>query len=289
MFAVKLLFLVAPFALALEQDLALVQFQAEKLLSDGADPIDETEDNPVDVVSHAKDATKAAGARADSGVHHAFGHQKKKHAVSKTKANAPKMHVVVAHKAKPSQKHVVAPKAKPSQKHVIALKAKQSQKHVVAPKAKQSQKHVAAPKANASQKRAARKVRFARKHAASLRARKAKKQHQVPTQTVSFYLHDANTEYGDRIVIVGDDDQFGNWEPMNGMDLTTDESMFPKWKLENVQVEFPKATLEYKFVVLKDKPKGKVEWEEFGVEANRKLTMSMDAIAVVNADYGVLA
>eukprot|EP00928_Gymnodinium_smaydae_P000695 TRINITY_DN1026_c0_g1_i2.p1 TRINITY_DN1026_c0_g1~~TRINITY_DN1026_c0_g1_i2.p1 ORF type:complete len:232 (-),score=64.42 TRINITY_DN1026_c0_g1_i2:82-777(-) len=231
MVAAKMLFLLMPVALALEQELALVQLQAEKLLNDGSGMTDGSEENPIDVLSHAKDAMKAA-------VQRALGHDTtKEHTVVKTTVNA-------------------------SKKHAVASKPNASQKHVVAPKANVSQKQVVAPKANVSQK-------------------------QVPTQAVSFHLKDSNTEYGDRIVVVGDDDQFGNWEPTMGMDLLTDEDTFPEWKLDRVQVAFPKATLEYKFVVLKTN--GTVEWEQFGVETNRKLHKTTDAFQLVHAAYGKLA
>eukprot|EP00928_Gymnodinium_smaydae_P000694 TRINITY_DN1026_c0_g1_i1.p1 TRINITY_DN1026_c0_g1~~TRINITY_DN1026_c0_g1_i1.p1 ORF type:complete len:431 (-),score=108.94 TRINITY_DN1026_c0_g1_i1:93-1319(-) len=245
------------------------------------------------------------------------------------KANASQEHVVapkatesrkddVAPQANASQKHVSASKANASQEHVVAPKATESPKDDVASKANASQKHVVAPKANTSQehrrpkamhaqqhaanlaaradRRARRKVRHARrvKHAANLAARKAARrggtsnnQTQKTMQVVSFHLNDANTEFGDRIVIVGDDEQFGNWEPTNGMDLHTDNHTFPEWKLENVSVVYPSNVVEYKFVVLKTT--GDVEWEQFGVEANRKLSMSMDAIQVVDAVFGVLA
>eukprot|EP00928_Gymnodinium_smaydae_P000696 TRINITY_DN1026_c0_g1_i3.p1 TRINITY_DN1026_c0_g1~~TRINITY_DN1026_c0_g1_i3.p1 ORF type:complete len:276 (-),score=59.82 TRINITY_DN1026_c0_g1_i3:93-920(-) len=275
MVAAKMLFLLMPVALALEQELALVQLQAEKLLNDGSGMTDGSEENPIDVLSHAKDAMKAA-------VQRALGHDTtKEHTVVKTTVNASKKHAV-ASKPNASQKHVVAPKANTSQEHRR-------------PKAMHAQQHAANLAARAD-RRARRKVRHARrvKHAANLAARKAARrggtsnnQTQKTMQVVSFHLNDANTEFGDRIVIVGDDEQFGNWEPTNGMDLHTDNHTFPEWKLENVSVVYPSNVVEYKFVVLKTT--GDVEWEQFGVEANRKLSMSMDAIQVVDAVFGVLA
>eukprot|EP00928_Gymnodinium_smaydae_P022549 TRINITY_DN1889_c0_g1_i3.p1 TRINITY_DN1889_c0_g1~~TRINITY_DN1889_c0_g1_i3.p1 ORF type:complete len:279 (+),score=77.00 TRINITY_DN1889_c0_g1_i3:84-839(+) len=251
MVAVKLLLLIAPFALAIERDVALVQLQAEKFVND------EAEENPAEVLSRAKDAMKAAGNNIVSGVRHALGgdthEEHQKAAASKTAANA-------------SQKHAVTPKANASKAHAAASKGNVSQKqtHVVAPKVNASKKEVVAPKAP-----------------------NAKKQTPVAKQTVSFYLNDPNTEFGDRILVVGDDDTFGNWEPTNGVDLSTNEDTFPEWSLEKVSVEFPTDTVEYKFVVLK--PNGTVEWEEFGVQANRKLKKSAAAIQVVKASFGKLA
>ena len=86
-------------------------------------------------------------------------------------------------------------------------------------------------------------------------------------------IHD-KTEWGDRVVVTGNHPALGNWNPFEGLDTQTSESMYPSW---TTNTYLPAGTeLEYKYVWLT--ADGKVKWEP---GKNRKLTIPAHGRAVV--------
>jgi phosphatidylserine/phosphatidylglycerophosphate/cardiolipin synthase-like enzyme len=92
-------------------------------------------------------------------------------------------------------------------------------------------------------------------------------------------IHDG-THWGDRVVVTGSDPALGSWSPQEGLDLDTEESMFPSWTTR----AYVRAgsTVEYKYVTID--ASGAVSWEP---GPNRVLHVPASGrAAVVSGEYG---
>lgn len=69
------------------------------------------------------------------------------------------------------------------------------------------------------------------------------------------------THYGDKVYVVGNLNQYGNWNPENGLEMFTNKKSYPLWKSDSVEVNNTiMLNLEYKFVIIKSN--GVVVWEK---------------------------
>ena len=70
------------------------------------------------------------------------------------------------------------------------------------------------------------------------------------------------TNFGDFLYVVGNNDLLGNWDPRKGLLMTTDKKTYPYWKSNIIETEDYKGIIEieYKYVLItKD---DKIYWEE---------------------------
>eukprot|EP00928_Gymnodinium_smaydae_P038346 TRINITY_DN26473_c0_g1_i2.p1 TRINITY_DN26473_c0_g1~~TRINITY_DN26473_c0_g1_i2.p1 ORF type:complete len:654 (-),score=66.53 TRINITY_DN26473_c0_g1_i2:302-2170(-) len=92
---------------------------------------------------------------------------------------------------------------------------------------------------------------------------------------VSFALQCSSTVVGDRIVVVGQQRQFGRWRPESSLvELFTTRTDFPLWRSQWIDVaidEFDGELAEYKYVVMSAKSDGADVWEE---GTNRRLQLN---------------
>lgn len=65
---------------------------------------------------------------------------------------------------------------------------------------------------------------------------------------LTFRLGRAETAPGEGVLVVGGHHSFGNWDPVSGLKMTTDEATYPAW---TAQVEVPRAAgrVEFKYVI----------------------------------------
>eukprot|EP00908_Phaeocystis_cordata_P022445 Transcript_4862.p1 GENE.Transcript_4862~~Transcript_4862.p1 ORF type:complete len:335 (-),score=61.77 Transcript_4862:87-1010(-) len=95
---------------------------------------------------------------------------------------------------------------------------------------------------------------------------------------VSFQV-EAETRWGDTVVLVGSTPQLGSWVPDAGLPLQTDERTYPAWRLPPISLK-EGVEYEFKFVILRAGPEGQpaqAEWEP--LPENRKLQMGAEAPA----------
>lgn len=97
---------------------------------------------------------------------------------------------------------------------------------------------------------------------------------------VLFHAHNDQTQWGDRVMLVGNDPALGSWEPDRGVELWTSDDLYPAWA-GNVNLP-PGSTVEYKYLTIH--PDGSVEWEP---GPNRVLEIPDSGRAsVVGGEYG---
>lgn len=66
---------------------------------------------------------------------------------------------------------------------------------------------------------------------------------------VSFRCVCCETHPGDELLIVGDHDLLGNWNPQQGLVLSTDATKYPAWSSEEILLNGTAKQLEYKYVI----------------------------------------
>ena len=99
------------------------------------------------------------------------------------------------------------------------------------------------------------------------------------TRGVSFQVQ-AETRWGDTVVLVGSAPQLGVWDPARGLPLVTDAASYPLWRLPAAQSMAVGEVCEFKFVIMRAAHEGQpssVEWEE--LQENRRLQLGAEAPA----------
>ena len=99
------------------------------------------------------------------------------------------------------------------------------------------------------------------------------------TRGVSFQVQ-AETRWGDTVVLVGSAPQLGVWDPARGLPLVTDAASYPLWRLPAAQSLTVGEVCEFKFVIMRAAHEGQpcsVEWEE--LQDNRRLQLGAEAPA----------
>ena len=99
------------------------------------------------------------------------------------------------------------------------------------------------------------------------------------TRGVSFQVQ-AETRWGDTVVLVGSAPQLGLWDPARGLPLLTDAASYPLWRLPAAQSLAVGEVCEFKFVIMRaahDGQPSSVEWEE--LQDNRRLQLGAEAPA----------
>ncbi|KAL1519753.1 hypothetical protein AB1Y20_023261 [Prymnesium parvum] len=96
----------------------------------------------------------------------------------------------------------------------------------------------------------------------------------VPT---SFEVR-AETRYGDEVRVVGSPPSLGSWNPLHGVRLVTNASLYPVWRCDPLLLN--ESEVEFKFVIVR--ADGSIEWEE---RANRHLPLQGADEAHVIADW----
>lgn len=99
------------------------------------------------------------------------------------------------------------------------------------------------------------------------------------TRGVSFQVQ-AETRWGDTVVLVGSAAQLGDWDPARGLPLVTDAASYPLWRLPAAQSLAVGEVCEFKFVIMRAAHDGQpcsVEWEE--LQDNRRLQLGAEAPA----------
>ena len=99
------------------------------------------------------------------------------------------------------------------------------------------------------------------------------------TRGVSFQVQ-AETRWGDTVVLVGSAPQLGVWDPARGLPLVTDAASYPLWRLPAAQSLAVGEVCEFKFVIMRAAHEGQpcsVEWEE--LQENRRLQLGAEAPA----------
>ena len=92
---------------------------------------------------------------------------------------------------------------------------------------------------------------------------------------------EAETSFGDSLVLVGSTEQLGCWNPKKGLALTTDAETYPIWHLAGTDMG---VACDIEFKVVKLHGDGEAEWETFGGDSaceNRRLVLARDAPAAV--------
>ena len=97
---------------------------------------------------------------------------------------------------------------------------------------------------------------------------------------ILFHVIHGNTRPGDRIILVGNVPELGNWNPAGGIELETEGGFYPNWFVNTwIRTGSPVA---YKFVTIRKN--GSMEWEQGD---NRALNIPLSGRAVViSGDYG---
>ncbi|CEL98035.1 unnamed protein product [Vitrella brassicaformis CCMP3155] len=86
--------------------------------------------------------------------------------------------------------------------------------------------------------------------------------------TKVFFRAVFNTDFGERVRVVGDSPLLGSWDPKKGHELKTSEELFPSWfSLEPILLPI-KEKVQYKYVIVDETGK-LINWEE--IEDNREL------------------
>lgn len=102
----------------------------------------------------------------------------------------------------------------------------------------------------------------------------------APQSGVLFRAINEETAWGDRMVVTGNDPALGSWNPWEGIEMETTNTMFPNWTA-NATLPAGKH-IEYKFVRITSS--GEVHWEEGD---NRRLQLSAQGrAAVTSGPYG---
>ena len=92
---------------------------------------------------------------------------------------------------------------------------------------------------------------------------------------------EAETAYGDSLVLVGSTEKLGSWDPKKGLTMSTDADTYPLWNLTCNDIS---AECDVEFKVVKLHGGGEAEWETFGGDnpfENRRLVLARDAPAAV--------
>jgi trehalose 6-phosphate synthase/phosphatase len=70
----------------------------------------------------------------------------------------------------------------------------------------------------------------------------------TPEQTRVTFVIRCQTAFGQRLRIVGNDPSLGGWDPLRGIELTTSQGDYPKWR---ISLTLPaNRTLEYKYICI---------------------------------------
>ena len=85
---------------------------------------------------------------------------------------------------------------------------------------------------------------------------------------VKFKLYCKETELGDNIYIVGNINEFGNWNTDNfNENQKLKGNLYPMWLSDTIPIE-NKKNIEYKYII--KGPNNKLKWEDCG---NRELNL----------------
>ena len=95
-----------------------------------------------------------------------------------------------------------------------------------------------------------------------------------------FHAIQPGTQYGDRVVAVGDDPALGSWDPSAGIEMHTSDDLFPSW---TGRLSLPAGRrIEFKFVTVR--AGGEIAWEP---GANRVATVPASGrSSVLTGNYG---
>lgn len=69
------------------------------------------------------------------------------------------------------------------------------------------------------------------------------------------------TTYGDRLFIVGNTETYGSWNPLKGVELTTNIDIYPLWMTDVVYFTADEIRhFQYKYIIIR--PNGELLWED---------------------------
>ncbi|MBZ9691920.1 phospholipase D-like domain-containing protein [Clostridium sp. M14] len=97
---------------------------------------------------------------------------------------------------------------------------------------------------------------------------------------VLFHANCSSTQPGDKVVVVGNVPELGDWNVENGLVMSTSDDLFPDWFVK-ADID-PGVSIEYKYVILREN--GDAEWED---GLNRNLNIPDTARASeISGTYG---
>eukprot|EP00921_Rhytidocystis_pertsovi_P004381 GHVQ01007637.1.p1 GENE.GHVQ01007637.1~~GHVQ01007637.1.p1 ORF type:complete len:405 (-),score=53.85 GHVQ01007637.1:166-1380(-) len=92
----------------------------------------------------------------------------------------------------------------------------------------------------------------------------------MSSASVLFQCNCSRTQPGQRVGVVGNCGELGQWQPQQSLKLSTTAGTFPVWTAEKpVRIPAGNTGVEFKFVVAGEKGQGEVLWES--VSENRRL------------------
>ncbi len=93
----------------------------------------------------------------------------------------------------------------------------------------------------------------------------------------------ASTCFGEEVFVTGSIKELGEWNPTKAVKLQTNKNNYPMW---STAISIPSCdhTVEYKFLILKDKVHQTFQWEEF--DTNRKLELAEVQGIFIHVDDG---
>lgn len=92
-----------------------------------------------------------------------------------------------------------------------------------------------------------------------------------------------NTMFSERVVLVGNENFLGSWDPQKGLNLSTNPCEYPQWFL-STPLKFPKGSIvQFKFLVMKDDQI--IRWESLPGKKNRHYYVVHDH-ALLNCQEG---
>ena len=87
---------------------------------------------------------------------------------------------------------------------------------------------------------------------------------------LKFQLICKNTLFGEKVSLVGNQSQLGNWDTNKSVELKTDQNNFPLWESNPISFN-NNSNLEYKYII-SNKNSHSIKWESF--QGNRQLNLS---------------
>jgi hypothetical protein len=86
------------------------------------------------------------------------------------------------------------------------------------------------------------------------------KKHKIEGPITIIFSVRVETNYGEEVLLCGDLQQLGEWNPSQSIKLDTNKDSYPNW---SVSLTLPTRKMEYKYVILKNRDLNIYKWEDF--------------------------